>query len=457
MSHWRRISQLRLGSRPREASAEEPRRRSADPIEPSNRRPNISVADKYTRSIDRERDSAGKHDWDKLAERLRDRGQFVWFREIEADLGEGRVRVRGTGEMLMLSGYSYLGLNARPEIAEACEKAMFFYGTGTHGSRWLAGHTSLHEELESMLAARHDREDAVLFGSGYAANTATLSALLARTDTVFTDRMNHASIIDGCRFSGARVRRFRHCDYQHLDKMLSQTMGTKLVAIDGVFSMSGSIAPLPEIAAVCRRHDATLMVDECHSHFVLGGGRGTAAHYGLASDRIDVEMGTLSKAIPSSGGYIAASAEICTRLRRSARSFVYSGSPPPVVVAASIAALRILENELPVLLDRLRINKRIFTRALSEAGVDFADHPTPIVPIKVGPAMVAAAAASHCHARGLFIHPVFPPVVETGKSILRVGVMASHDPHELRSAAFVIAEAIDRAREEISREEAISV
>jgi 8-amino-7-oxononanoate synthase len=381
----------------------------------------------------------------------------MWFREIERDLGRGRVLVSELGEMIMLGGYSYLGLNGRPEIEEACKKALTDFGTGTHGSRWLAGHTSLHAELESELARHHDRQDAVIFSSGYMANVSTLSTLLSRHDIVFSDRRNHASILDGCRFAGAQFHRFKHNNPGHLDQLLekSSSGARKFVVVDGVFSMSGDVADIPAIAEVSRRHNAALMVDECHSHFILGpNGGGIRDHFEMPIDDITIDMGTLSKAIPSNGGYIAASEDICTNLRRAARGFIYTGATSPVMIAAALAALRIIEAEGRELLSGLRKNLSIFAAELHAQGVNFTLGPTPIVPIHVGPAMSAAIAAAHCQQEGVFIHAVVPPVVEPGKSILRATVMANHDPGDLKRAAQIIGQAIERARKETTDDEA---
>jgi 8-amino-7-oxononanoate synthase len=398
--------------------------------------------------------------WDELANMLRSRRLFMNFREIERDLGEGRVLVREGGEMTMLSGYSYLGLNGRPEVTEACVDAMSAFGSGTHGSRWLAGHTSLHARLESELARHHGREDAVVFSSGYVANVSTISTLVSRHDIVFSDRHNHASIVDGCRFSGANFQRFRHNDPDHLDRILEKSPASarKLVIVDGVFSMSGAISDIPAIAKVCRRHQAALMVDECHSHFVLGKtGGGVREHFQLNDDDITIEMGTLSKAIPSNGGYIAAGADICTNLRRAARGFIYSGATSAVMIAAALASLEIIDREGDELRDAVEKNRAAFSGELEAHGVDHTVGPTPIIPIHVGPAMTATLTAAHCHEEGVFIHPVVPPVVERGKSILRATVMANHDREDLRRAARVIGRAIARAEKETTPVEAASM
>jgi len=283
---------------------------------------------------------------------------------------------------------------------------------------------------------------------------------LSRNDIVFSDRHNHASIIDGCRFAGAKFQRFRHNDPEHLDDLLrkSPSSSRKLVVVDGVFSMSGSVSNIPAIAEICRRHKAALMVDECHSHFVLGSkGGGVRDYFNLDQDDITIEMGTLSKAIPSNGGYITAGADMCTHLRRAARGFVYSGATSAVMIAAALAAMKIIDREGDELLFALKRNRSIFAKELQANGVAHTVGPTPIIPIHVGPAITAMITAAHCHEQGVFIHAVVPPVVERGQSILRATVMANHDPDDLRRAARVIADAIARARQETTAEEALAM
>jgi len=396
--------------------------------------------------------------WDEIVAYLSPRGHFLWFREIEKDLPKRFVRVRGCGDMLMLGGYSYLGLNGHPEIRAACNEALDRYGTGSHGSRWLAGHTTLHAELEELIADTHGTQDAIVYTSGYVANVSTLSALLSRKDTVFSDKMNHASLSDGCWYSGAKFKRFRHNDPEDLRQALSEKgpSGRRMVFIDGVFSMSGDVCSAPEFVKVCEQYDAALFVDECHSHFVLGqSGGGIKEFFGLRTTDVDVEMGTLSKVIPSAGGYIAGSMDMVTFLRRASRGFIYSGATPAVMIAAAIAALHVFRREREVLISNLSENIKFFRDALAENGMKLVGGgETPIVPILVGPAVAAARAATYCQKGNIFIHPVFPPVVESGRSIMRASVMATHRTADLQYAADVIAESILRAMEDTSEEEA---
>jgi 8-amino-7-oxononanoate synthase len=351
--------------------------------------------------------------------------------------------------MLMLSGYSYLGLNKHPAIRAAAINALDRYGSGTAGSRWLAGHINLHEDLETLLAELHGTEDAVVFSSGYVANVSTITALVGQNDLVLSDKLNHASIIDGCRYSGANFQRYRYNDIDHLRQKLQQ-YGSKahrrLVVVDGVFSMSGTIVDVNPIVELCREFDAALMVDECHSHFVLGeNGGGIKEYFGLQSGDITIEMGTLSKAIPSDGGYIAASSDICNFLRREARGFIYSGSLSPVMIAVAIAAIKLFQQDKAELVSKISNNSHVLRSELRKYGLSTPDSPTPIVPIHVGQAEAAAAAASFCQQNNVFIHSVFPPVVPVSKSILRASVIASHREEDLKIAAAVIADAVKRS------------
>lgn len=263
-----------------------------------------------------------KSNWCDIIAFLTEKGEFAWFHEITKDLDYGRVEVSGLGNSLMLAGYSYLGLNRRPEIRESILDAHDRFSSGSAGSRWLAGHTSIHRELEELLADVHGTEDAVTFASGYVANHATITALVGRNDIVFGDRINHASLVDGCRQSEATFKRFSHNDTDQLRSALKNTKANrKFVVVDGVASMSGNICNAPDIIQVCNDEGALLMVDECHSHFVVGAtGGGVKEHFGLDTDvEVDIEMGTLGKALHSAGGYIASSRDICNYLRRQSR------------------------------------------------------------------------------------------------------------------------------------------
>ncbi len=342
--------------------------------------------------------------------------------------------------MTMLASYSYLGLNQHPRINQAAGVAIQKYGTGTHGSRLLAGTLDLHSQLEQAIATFKGTEDAVYFSSGYVANLSAISCLVRKGDCIFGDRLNHASVLDGCLQSRALVFRSRHNDAAALDRLLQSTPGTarKLVVADAVFSMDGDILDLPAISAVCRQHGASLMVDECHYVGVLGRtGSGIEEHFGMAADTIDIKMGTLSKAIPSAGGYVAGSRELCTFLRHEARGFIYSGAPSAATAAAALEGLSILK-ESPHIVAELHRKSRFFKALLLRVGFDLGTTQTPIVPVIVGSTENASNLAKYCQENGIFIHAIYPPVVPAGTARLRATVIASHTEEELTQAAAVL-------------------
>ncbi len=378
--------------------------------------------------------------WD--VEGVKARGHYFWLQNIQQACPDGHVRVEHRGEMLMLGSYSYLGLNQHPRINAAAQQAVVDFGTGTHGSRFLSGTLSLHSQLERGLADFKHTEDAVYFSSGYVANVSAISCLMREGDFILADRLNHASVVDGCLRSRARVLRYRHNDAQSLDKLLRKCPAScrKLVVADAVFSMDGDILDLPAISQVCHRHGAYLMVDECHSVGVLGAtGRGIEEHFKMPEDTIDIKMGTLSKAIPSAGGYVAGSKALCNYLRHEARGFLYSGSPPAATVAAALEGLRILR-ESPEPVRELNRKSEYFKKLLRGAGLDLGVTQTPIVPIIVGSIEAASEFAKYCQEHGLFLHAIYPPVVPTGTARLRATVIASHSDEDLENAAAVLIE-----------------
>ena len=364
-------------------------------------------------------------------------GLYFWLKSITTTKPGGKVVVDGLGEMLMLGGYSYLGLNEHPRVNQAAKDAIDTFGTGTHGSRLLAGTLSLHTELERALAAFKQTEDAVVFSTGYAANVSTLSCLLRKGDVVISDKMNHASIQDGCLHSPAMHKRFRHNDIESLQRRLQECPpdARKLVVVDAVFSMDGDIMDLPNISRVCKQYNASLMVDEAHSVGVLGRtGSGIEEHFGMPPDTIDIKMSTLSKAIPSSGGYVAGSRELCTFLRHEARSFIYSGSSTPASIAAAIESIKLIR-ESPALIETLQRKAAHFRSRLREAGFNIGTSQTPIVPVIVGERRRAALLARFCQQHGLFIQAIYPPVVPPGTARLRASITANHTFEDLERAA----------------------
>lgn len=338
--------------------------------------------------------------------------------------------------MLMLSSYNYLSLQRSPEVISEVELQLKRFGTSAGGSPLLSGTTAAHLGLQSELAAFIGQDDAMLFSSGYVANLTTISTLVDRGDWVIADELNHASIMDGCRLSGATFKRYRHNDAAHLDETLAgaPSEATKLVIADGVFSMDGDILDLPSISAACRRHGALLMVDEAHSLGVLGPtGRGVEEHWGTRG-LVDVHMGVLSKALPSSGGYVAASRALVDYLRHNAHGYIFSGSLSPASVAAARSALAVLERE-PQRVTRLRQQSDGFRAALQARGLNTGTSLTPIVPIVVGDERNAHALARHMQHNGFFALAVVPPAVPNTTCRIRFCVNAGHAAVDLERAA----------------------
>jgi 8-amino-7-oxononanoate synthase len=365
----------------------------------------------------------------RVGDEIRATGAYPFFRVMETGQ-DAEVTVEGR-RMIMMGSNNYLGLASHPRIKLASVEAVMRFGTGSAGSRCLNGTNDLHRALEERLARFFRREAALAFTSGYQANLGVISALAGRGDVVVVDKLAHASIFDACRLSQAEVKRFRHNDARSLDAVLRAAGDRgKLVAIDGVYSMHGDIAALPEIVEVCRRHGARLMMDDAHGLGVLGRtGRGTAEHFGL-EDEVDILVGTTSKAIPSVGGFAIASAEVVEFMKHGSRPLIFATSAPPAAVATVIAALGVIEDE-PALRERLWSNTRKLQRGLRAMGFDLGKSETPIVPVMtgdLGPAQVMFQ--SLCDA-GVFVNPVMPPAVHPTACIMRTTVMATHTEAQL--------------------------
>ncbi|MFC1502112.1 aminotransferase class I/II-fold pyridoxal phosphate-dependent enzyme [bacterium] len=365
---------------------------------------------------------------------------YFYLKEIQEVRPKGRVIVQGHGEMIMLAGYSYLGLNEHPAIKEAAKQAIDRYGLGTEGSRFLAGTLSLHNELEKTISEFKGTEDAITFTSGYVANISTISSLLRRNDLVFSDKMNHASIIDGCIASRAHLYRYPHNDLDDLEKYLVKIKAKvrKLVVVDAVYSMEGTIVDLPRISAICKKTNAYLMVDEAHSVGVLGKkGTGIEEYYNMPRDTIDIKMGTMSKAVPSSGGYIAGNRELITFLKHEARGFLYTGAPSSSSVAAALAAFQIMQQE-PERIKKLYERVNFFKNRLLEAGLNLGGSQTPIIPVIFGDFDVTCAISKYCQEQGLFIHGIHPPVIPKGTSRLRATITLNNTLADLDYCADTI-------------------
>jgi glycine C-acetyltransferase/8-amino-7-oxononanoate synthase len=372
-------------------------------------------------------------------EELRERGLYRRLRLIEGPQGP-RVLLSGR-EVLLLCSNDYLGLAADPRVREAAAEAALRWGAGSGASRLISGNMQPHRELEARLAAFEGYERALLFGSGYLANTGTIAALAGPGEVVFSDELNHASIIDGCRLSRAETVVYRHNDVAHLESLLEAAAGTPaLIVTDGVFSMDGDVAPLPQLLELARRFGARLMVDEAHATGALGpGGRGAVAAAGLSGE-VDIVMGTLGKALGSYGAYVCANAETVDYLINRARPFIFSTAPPPPVVGAARAALAVLEAE-PERVERLIANGRVLREALAAEGLVTTASTTQIVPIEIGEAEPTMALCERALERGVFAQGIRPPTVPEGSSRLRFTVMATHEPEELRRAAHQVGEA----------------
>ena len=368
-----------------------------------------------------------------------------YFRTLESPAAPV-VEMEGA-ERIMLGSNNYLGLTADPRVMQGARDALERYGTGLTGSRLLNGTLDLHLELERELAEWMGTEDALVFTTGHQANVGTLGTILAPGDTVVADSGDHASILDGCLLSRAKLRPFRHNRLDKLEKMLERAAedgGGVLVVVDGVFSMEGDVAPLPQIADLCRAHGARLMVDEAHGAGVLGArGAGTAELFGV-EDRVDLRMGTFSKSLASCGGFIAGSHEVIDFLRITSRAFLFTAAAVPAAVGAALAALRIIRSEDgPPLFARVLENASYLQRGLHELGFhvvepqplpDGSTVVTPIVPVVVGDDWKAVLLWRALYDAGVFVNVALHPAVPPAGALLRTSVMATHERATLDSA-----------------------
>ena len=378
-------------------------------------------------------------------ETLKRVGEYFYNLPVSELRGGARVLVNGR-EMGMFASYSYLGLLGHPRINAAARKAVDDFGTGTHGVRTLAGTLTLHQELEETIAEFKETEEAVTFSSGYATNLSVISTLVGRHDYVFSDKLNHASIVDGCLLSGAKFVRFRHNEIDDLEARLkaAPASAAKLVVADAVFSMDGDIIDLPHVAEVCRRHQAWLMIDEAHSVGVLGAtGRGIEEHFGTPGV-IDIKMGTLSKTIPSVGGYVAGSADLIRYLRHTARAYIFSAALPPAQAAAAREAFQVILDE-PWRVEALKANAAQFLSGLKARGMNTLQSETAIVPVLCGTDDAAFRMTREAQLEDVFALPVVSPAVPEGLARLRATVTAAHTTDEIERAMDVFARAAKKA------------
>ncbi|MES2110597.1 MAG: pyridoxal phosphate-dependent aminotransferase family protein [Bacteroidota bacterium] len=374
------------------------------------------------------------------AKNIRDLGLYPYFRPIES--GQDTEVYIDHKPVLMFGSNSYLGLTSHPKIKEASKKAIDKYGTGCAGSRFLNGTLDIHIELENRLAKYVEKEAALLFSTGFQVNLGVLSSITGRNDYLILDEYDHASLIDGSRLSFSKVIKYSHNDMDDLQRKLSilPEEAVKLIVVDGIFSMEGDIAKLPEIVKIADKFGANIMVDDAHSLGVIGkNGAGTASHFGL-TDSVDLIMGTFSKSLASLGGFIAADADTIDYLKHRARSLVFSASMPPASVASVIAALDIIESE-PERIAKLWDNTNHAMKLLIDEGFDLGPTESPILPIYVRDNLKTFQVTRHLQDAGIFVNPVVSPAVPSDSSLLRFSLMATHTFAQIEEAVEKIAKA----------------
>ena len=356
-------------------------------------------------------------------------GYYPYFIPLTENEGS-EVVLRGR-RLIMCGSNNYLGLTTHPKVRQAARDAIQRYGTSCTGSRFLNGTLEMHEQLEGELAGWVGKEAALVFSTGMQTNLGTISALVGREDVVILDKEDHASIVDGAKLSWGETRRFRHNDMADLERVLSGIPAEKgkLVAVDGLFSMEGDIAPLPEMIPLCKKYGARLMVDDAHAMGVLGGGHGTAAHFNL-TDGVDLIMSTFSKSFASLGGFIAGDEEIVHYIKHHARALIFSASIPPANAAAALAALQVMREE-PERIQRVNEIGAHMRREYRRLGFDIGQSETPVIPILIGDDMRTLLIWKALFEAGVFVNPVLAPAVPEGRQLLRTSYMAIHTDEQL--------------------------
>ncbi len=398
-------------------------------------------------------EKARNHERLEQLEAAKQHDLLPYFRLIESEAGP-IMEVEGH-EVVMLGSNNYLGLTGDSRVRDGAREALDRYGTALTGSRFMNGTTPLHVELEEEIADWMQTEDALAFTTGYQANVGCLGTILEPGDTVICDAGDHASILDGCKLSGAKLRPFRHNRMDKLEKMLqraSEDGGGVLVVVDGVFSMEGDVCDLPRIVELCREHGARLMVDEAHGAGVLGArGAGASELFGLEDD-VDLRMGTFSKSLASCGGFIAGPADVIEYLRISSRSFIFSASAVPAAVGAALAALRVIRSEGPQLFEALLGNASYLREGLRELGLKVVEPgtlpdgtvaTTPVVPVMVGDDWQAVLLWKALFDAGVYTNVAIHPAVPPGGALLRTSLMATHKREHLDQALETISRTIE--------------
>jgi 8-amino-7-oxononanoate synthase len=364
------------------------------------------------------------------ADEIKAQGIYPYFKPI-SESEDTVVMIEGK-RRIMLGSNNYLGLTHHPKVLEAATRALHRYGSGCTGSRFLNGSLDLHEQLEGALAAFLGKDDCIVFSTGYGANLGLISGILGRGDVVFLDKLDHACIVDGAKLSFGHTERFAHVDYAALDRLLQKhdPEKGKLVVVDGVYSMEGDIADVPELVRLCRKHGAALAVDDAHSLGVLGPrGNGTGAHFDLA-DEVDIIAGTFSKSLASVGGFVAGADRVINYLRHHSRPFIFTAALPPANTAGVLAALEVVQVE-PDRRERLWNNARRLQDGLRSLGYDIGPTQTPIVPVLIGPLEKTLVMWRRMFDVGVFTTPVVPPAVPNSRCRLRTSLMATHTDDQI--------------------------
>ncbi len=356
-------------------------------------------------------------------------GVYPYF--LPLDRNEGTEIVYEGRRIIMCGSNNYLGLTAHPRVRKAAIDAIKKYGTSCTGSRFLNGNMTIIEDLERDLADWVGMDSALIFSTGMQVNLGTISALVGRGDIVILDKEDHASIYDGARLSHGKIERFRHNDVEHLERVLKSLpdSGGRLLVVDGLFSMEGDIAPLPEIIPLCQQYGVRLMVDDAHAMGVLGSGRGTAAHFGI-TEGVDLIMSTFSKSFASIGGFVAGQADVIDYIKHVARSLIFSASIPPANVATAHMALNIMREE-PQLVEQVNKNGRFMREGLKALGFDIGTSESPIVPIIIGDDLLTFKTWRDLFDAGVFVNPVISPATAPGRQLLRTSYMATHTQSQL--------------------------
>ena len=369
------------------------------------------------------------------ANEVRKLGLYPYFRAIESDQ-DTEVLINGK-RVLMMGSNNYLGLTNHPEVKAAAIRAITRYGTGCAGSRFLNGTLKIHIELEEELAHFIGKEAALLYSTGFQVNQGVISTLAARDCSLVIDHTDHASIIDGCRLAFGRTIKFEHSDTADLERVLKTLTHSGLIVVDGVFSMEGDIAPLPEIVRLAQLYNCDVMVDDAHSIGVLGPkGDGTAAHFGLTKN-VELIMGTFSKSLASIGGFIAGDFAVIDYLKHHSRALIFSASPAPASVAAALMALKILQRE-PERREKLWANTRRLWSNLQEIGAHYGKSQTPIVPIIICDDLKTFQVCKLLQDRGVFVNPIVSPAVAPGGALIRLSVMSTHTFDQIDRAVEVL-------------------